>query len=134
MQEQARRGGDLREPSIVAARRERTHRPRLMRVPVPGRAHCWFKATCHRALAVSTTAQCTSGSRATWLTGTIIWRRAEWHRADDGVALKHFSQRRGSTDYRREARRAVVALTASRVLFVASAGSENSGKTQGKPL
>ena len=27
-----------------------------------------------------------------------------------------------------------MALTAARVLFVASAGSENSGKTQGKPL
>ncbi|MGA8350625.1 MAG: hypothetical protein WB773_22735, partial [Isosphaeraceae bacterium] len=28
--------GDLREPSIVAARRERTHRPRLMRVAGAG--------------------------------------------------------------------------------------------------
>ena len=126
MQEQAHRGGDLREPSIVAARRERTKRPRLMRVPGPGRAHCW-------------SVQGNVPPRSCRLDDRAAHERLEGHLADwnhhlAGVALKPFSQRRGSTDCRREARRAVVALTAARVLLVASAGSENSGKTQGKPL
>ena len=108
MQEQAHRGGDLREPSIVAARRERTNRPRLMRVPVPGRAHCW-------------SVQGNVPPRSCRLDDRAAHERLEGHLADwnhhlAGVALKPFSQRRGSTDCRREARRAVVALTASRVL------------------
>jgi len=66
------------------------------------------KATCHRALAVSTTARRMSGSRATWLTGTIIWRRAETFFATarlDRLPARGEARRRGPHSGTRTVRR-----------------------------